>query len=119
MPYWLTNPDHGVMPVYSESEVTRHIPLGWSLLNQGESPAVPVMNGDTTREPEDVIVEREVIELPVTSEQSLKGALAESMRLDPPPVVDTSRDSMIPAVSLHEARDEMAPLKRKYVRKAK
>jgi hypothetical protein len=78
MPYWLTNPDHGVMPVYSESEVARHIPLGWSLLNQGESPVYPVMNGDTTRGPEDVIEEQ-------SAEQVVREVLAESMRMDPPP----------------------------------
>jgi hypothetical protein len=91
MPYWLTNPDHGVMPVYSESEVTRHIPLGWSLLNQGESPIrVPVVNGDTEREPEDVIEEQ-------SSEQVVRDVLAESMRMDPPPTGGIGGSRAIPA----------------------
>lgn len=80
MPYWLTNPDHGTMPVYAISEVDRNKANGWTLLNIGESPVrVPVVNGDTARIPEDVIEEQ-------SCAQMLKGALAESMRLDPPPV---------------------------------
>lgn len=47
------------------------------------------------------------------SEQVVKDALAESMRLDPPPVVTYERDAMIPAQSLDEMRDEAQPAKRK------
>jgi hypothetical protein len=36
--YWLTNPEHGVMPVYDLAEVERHKQWGWSLLNEGPSP---------------------------------------------------------------------------------
>jgi hypothetical protein len=72
MPYWLTNPDHGTMPVYDMGEVERVKKFGWTLLNQGESPIlVPVINGDATREPEDVIEEQEapeIVALPVVSE---------------------------------------------------
>lgn len=39
MPYWMTNPLHGVMPVYSQSEVEQAKVHGWSLLNEGGSPA--------------------------------------------------------------------------------
>jgi hypothetical protein len=38
MPYWLTNPDHGVMPVYDMGDVERNKAHGWTLLNVGESP---------------------------------------------------------------------------------
>jgi hypothetical protein len=38
MPYWLTNPEHGVMPVYDMGEVERNKVHGWMLLNEGESP---------------------------------------------------------------------------------
>lgn len=38
MPYWLTNPEHGVMPVYDLGEVERNKVHGWTLLNVGESP---------------------------------------------------------------------------------
>jgi hypothetical protein len=41
MPYWLTNPDHGTMPVYDMGEVERVKKFGWTLLNVGESP-IPV-----------------------------------------------------------------------------
>jgi hypothetical protein len=53
------------------------------------------------------------------AEQVVKDALAESMRLDPPPVVTYERDAMIPAQSLDEMRDEAPKAKRKYTRKAK
>lgn len=79
MPYWITNPDHGIMPVYDMGEVERNKAHGWTLLNVGEIPIrAPVMNGDTEREPERVIEEQ-------SAEQVLKESLAESMRLDPPP----------------------------------
>lgn len=55
MPYWVTNPDHGMMPVYDMGEVERVKKFGWTLLNVGESPILPVVNGDATREPEDVL----------------------------------------------------------------
>jgi hypothetical protein len=38
MPYWLTNPDHGVMPVYDLSDVERNKVHGWELLNHGPAP---------------------------------------------------------------------------------
>lgn len=38
MPYWLTNPDHGVMPVYDMGDVERNKVHGWELLNQGPEP---------------------------------------------------------------------------------
>lgn len=38
MPYWLTNADHGTMPVYDPGEVERVKKFGWTLLNVGESP---------------------------------------------------------------------------------
>ena len=38
MPYWLTNPDHGILPVYDMGEVERCKQFGWTLLNHGESP---------------------------------------------------------------------------------
>jgi hypothetical protein len=107
MPYWLTNPDHGTMPVYDMGEVERVKKFGWTLLNVGESPALPVVNGDTAREQEDVIEEQHKVDQDAASkawgqahdeaiariaersrsdaEQAAKEALAESMRLDPPP----------------------------------
>lgn len=36
--YWLINPDHGVMPVYSMDEVERIKKFGWEVLNEGNSP---------------------------------------------------------------------------------
>jgi hypothetical protein len=36
--YWMTNPEHGVMPVYSIGEVEQAKVHGWSLLNEGDSP---------------------------------------------------------------------------------
>jgi hypothetical protein len=36
--YWMTNPLHGVMPVYDLSDVERVKGHGWSLLNEGPSP---------------------------------------------------------------------------------
>ena len=38
MPYWMTSPAHGVMPVYSLSEVEQAKAHGWALLNEGNSP---------------------------------------------------------------------------------
>jgi hypothetical protein len=38
MPYWMTNPQHGVMPVYSVSEMEQARVHGWELLNEGASP---------------------------------------------------------------------------------
>jgi hypothetical protein len=38
MPYWMTNPEHGMMPVYSMGEVERAQKSGWALLNEGEGP---------------------------------------------------------------------------------
>jgi hypothetical protein len=38
MPYWMTSPDHGVMPVYDLGAVEQAKKHGWSLLNHGESP---------------------------------------------------------------------------------
>jgi hypothetical protein len=40
MPYWMTNPEHGVMPVYDMGDVERNKVHGWVLLNEGESPAM-------------------------------------------------------------------------------
>jgi hypothetical protein len=34
----MTNPDHGVMPVYDMGDVERNKVHGWVLLNEGESP---------------------------------------------------------------------------------
>jgi hypothetical protein len=71
MPYWVTNPDHGMMPVYDMGEVERVKKFGWTLLNVGESPIVPVINGDTSREPEDEIATEAdpvIVALPVVSD---------------------------------------------------
>ncbi len=38
MPYWMTNPEHGVMTCYDMGEVERAKVHGWSLLNEGVSP---------------------------------------------------------------------------------
>jgi hypothetical protein len=89
MPYWLTNPDHGVMPVYSESEVARHIPLGWSLLNQGESPIRP------------------------DSAQVLKDALSESMLMDPPPLLHIGPMPEPEPIPNATGEAPIVPLKRK------
>jgi hypothetical protein len=68
MPYWITNPGHGTMPVYDMGEVERVKKFGWSLLNIGESPVRgPVVNGDTAREPEDVVEEQNPAEPPKTA----------------------------------------------------
>jgi hypothetical protein len=40
MPYWMENPEHGVMPVYDMGDVERNMAHGWVLLNVGESPAL-------------------------------------------------------------------------------
>lgn len=37
MPHWMKSA-HGVLPVYDQGEVDRHIKLGWTLLNTGEAP---------------------------------------------------------------------------------
>lgn len=65
---------HGAMHAYDTGELERLQKLGWSI-EHPEPPVVPVINGDASREPEDVI----------DAGQALKEALAESMRLDPPP----------------------------------
>jgi hypothetical protein len=63
MPYWITNPDHGTLPVYDMGEVERVKKFGWTLLNVGESPIRgPVVNGDTERAPEDVVEEQKPAE---------------------------------------------------------
>jgi hypothetical protein len=96
MPYWLTNPDHGMMPVYDMGEVERVKKFGWTLLNVGESPIrAPVPHIETVAYADGATATGPA-PLPENSpaEQALKASLAESMRLDPPP-------------------------KRKYVRKAK
>jgi hypothetical protein len=36
--YWMTNKDHGIMPVENLSEVQRNEKHGWTFLNQGETP---------------------------------------------------------------------------------
>jgi hypothetical protein len=36
--YWLTNPQHGEMPVYDLADVERHKKWGWTLLNEGSAP---------------------------------------------------------------------------------
>jgi hypothetical protein len=41
MPFWMTNPKHGVMPVYSFGEVDQAKVHGWELLNEGDAPARP------------------------------------------------------------------------------
>jgi hypothetical protein len=82
MPYWLTNPDHGIMPVYDLGEVERNKLHGWTLLNVGESPLRV-----ETKAYADGSSATGTAPLPDQSpaEQALKDALAESMRLDPPP----------------------------------
>ena len=72
MIYWMTNPDHGTMPVYSVGEKERTEKLGWALLNYGPSP-----------------------DYASKAEKECKAALEESMRLDPPPVVDAALDAPI------------------------
>lgn len=62
---------HGAMHAYSTSEVAHLQSLGWSV-EVPEPPVVPVINGA------DVPMER-------PADEVLKEALAESMRLDPPP----------------------------------
>jgi hypothetical protein len=86
MPYWLTNPDHGTMPVYDMGEVERVKKFGWTLLNVGESPIVPKLGKfESDSSAGEVRDEFSLVEAPAPSEQALKEALAESMRLDPPP----------------------------------
>lgn len=41
MPYWMTNPSHGVMPCYDLGEVERNKVHGWTLLNEGPAPVYP------------------------------------------------------------------------------
>lgn len=41
MPYWMTNAEHGVMPVYDTGAVEQAKVHGWTLLNEGESPEFP------------------------------------------------------------------------------
>lgn len=55
MPFWMTHPEHGRMPVYDRGEVERVEKHGWTMLNEGESPIVMttpddaevVVSGDT------------------------------------------------------------------------
>ena len=52
----MIHPDHGRTTVYNTGDVERLKTLyGWSLLNEGEFPVLPHINGDTTREPEEVL----------------------------------------------------------------
>lgn len=55
MPYWLTNPEHGVMPVYDLSDVERNKVHGWSLLNEGPSPVKPAARAPVVVTPEPVV----------------------------------------------------------------
>lgn len=41
MPYWMTHPKHGTMPVYDTGAVDRAKVNGWSVLNVGDSPNRP------------------------------------------------------------------------------
>lgn len=52
MPYWMVS-QHGTMPVYDQSELTRHLSLGWSLLNKGEEPDYSKTPGKATPAPVD------------------------------------------------------------------
>jgi len=63
MPYWLTNPAHGVMPAYDMGEVERNKLHGWTLLNVGESPVFPV---------EEVSGEENPVERPAEEPQKRK-----------------------------------------------
>ena len=55
MIHWMVSA-HGRMPVYDKGEVERLKVHGWTLLNFGPAPlVVPVINGDTSRAPEDVL----------------------------------------------------------------
>jgi hypothetical protein len=65
MPYWLTNPDHGTMPVYSQGDVERHKKMGWSLLNVGESPNLPPKRAAVAPPAPVVAAVPEMIALPV------------------------------------------------------
>lgn len=107
MPHWMVHPDHGTMPVYSMSEVAQVQSLGWSLLNTGERPEYP------KRAPE-----------PSPDMRAVLGLLDASLSAGDPPAAPVAplasiaapahdRDKLIPAVSLHEGRDEAHPVKRK------
>jgi hypothetical protein len=74
----MRHPQHGAMHVYDNGELERNRKYGWLPEDEFLAAQVPVMNGDTQRDPEDVIEEQ-------SAAQVLKEALAESMRLDPPP----------------------------------
>jgi hypothetical protein len=83
----MRHPQHGAMHVYDNGELARNRQYGWLPEDEFLAAQVPVINGDTEREPEDVIEEQSAAEV-------LKEALAESMRLDPPlvlPVVTIKR----------------------------
>jgi hypothetical protein len=71
----MRHPQHGAMHVYDNGELARNRQYGWLPEDEFLAAQVPVINGDTKRDPEDVI----------DAEKALKEALAESMRLDPPP----------------------------------
>jgi hypothetical protein len=71
----MRHPQHGAMHVYDNGELERNRKYGWLPEDEFLAAQVPVINGDTERQPEDVI----------DAGKALKEALAESMRLDPPP----------------------------------
>ena len=54
MPFWMIHPQHGRMPVYDRGEVERVEKHGWTLLNEGESPAAQPV---TATAPADAVVE--------------------------------------------------------------
>lgn len=103
----MLHPQHGATHAYGAGDVERHKGMGWYIESEGPpekaaddhmalikttlATQFPVINGGTSREPEDVIEQPSV----------------------------AGRDALIPVVSLHEGRDEMAPVKRKYTRKGK
>ena len=59
----MVHPEHGAMHVYDNGELERNRKFGWV----PESEVVPVINGDTPREPEDVIAP-EAGAMPVVNE---------------------------------------------------
>ena len=79
MIFWMTNPDHGTTAAYDTGERDRLVTLGWSLLNYGDSPNLPPKVK------------------PTPAEAECKAALAESIRLDPPPVEAPKRKPGRPA----------------------
>ena len=52
MPHWMISA-HGTMPVYDQAEVTRHLGLGWQLLNTGEEPDYSKQPGQPAQAPVD------------------------------------------------------------------